>query len=250
MYHSVGVQKLSETQKSKLRNGHPVRIKKGSGNNLHLTDEQIKKLEAAARKGAAYTLTMHPEQAEKHKTGAGLFGDIATKAKAFARKHKDLINPIIGRVRAGAKSGIDRLAAKANEKVDEYIKPIEGEGIIGDALKGLISMTGLGAKRKRGRPRKSASKKGSGVVKPKTLKTCKPRKGKGILGTLIKAVAPAVIDAAAGAVKGKVAGMGAKRKPGRPRKVGRPKGPSKRGPGRPRKRKGGALIAPGYSAGQ
>jgi len=45
--------------------------------------------------------------------------------------------------------------------------------------------------------------------------------------------------------------MGAKRKPGRPRKVVRPKGPSKKGPGRPRKkRSGGALIAPGYSAGQ
>jgi hypothetical protein len=107
MYHSTGVQKLSETQKSKLRNGHPVRIKKGSGNHLHLTDDQIKKLEAASRKGAAYTLKMHPEQAGKHKTGEGLFGDIATKARAFARKHKDLINPIIGRVRAGAKSGIN-----------------------------------------------------------------------------------------------------------------------------------------------
>jgi hypothetical protein len=31
---------------------------------------------------------------------------IASKAKAFARKHKDLINPIIGGVRAGAKAGI------------------------------------------------------------------------------------------------------------------------------------------------
>ena len=66
MYSAIGVGKLSETQKSKLRNGHPVRIKKGSGNNLHLTDDQIKKLESAAKKGAAYTLTMHPEQAEKH----------------------------------------------------------------------------------------------------------------------------------------------------------------------------------------
>jgi hypothetical protein len=151
MYTLVGVQKLSETQKSRLRNGHPVRIKKGSGNQLHLTNEQIKKLESASRRGAAYTLTLHPEQAEKH--GSGIFGDIAAKAKAFARKHKDLINPIIGRVRAGAKSGINQLASKANEKVDEYIKPIEGEGIIGDALKGLISMTGLGMK-KRGRPKK------------------------------------------------------------------------------------------------
>jgi len=208
MYHSTGVGKLSESQKSKLRNGHPVRIKLGSGNTLHLTDPQIKKLQSAHKKGAAYTITFHPEQAEKH--GAGFFGDIASKAKAFAKKHKDLINPIIGRVRAGAHSGIDKLSAKAREKIDEIIKPIEGEGVvkpkrgrpkkgtgvIGDVLKGLIGVTGLG------------------VVKPKRLK----KEGKGVLSNIIKAVAPAVIDAAAGAVKGKVEGMGRKRKAGRPRK--------------------------------
>ena len=231
MYTLVGIQKLSETQKSRLRNVHPVRIKKGSGNQLHLTNEQIKKLESAAKKGAAYTLTLHPEQAEKH--GSGFFGDIASKAKAFARKHKDLINPIIGRVRAGAKSGIDKLASKANEKVDEYIKPIEGEGIIGDALKGLIGMTGLGMK-KRGRPKKILTE----VVNNKV----RVRKGKGILGNIIKAVAPAVIDAAAGAVKGKVETLGSGvaykkiglglKKVGKTRKVGRP-------------RKGGALFPAG-----
>jgi hypothetical protein len=122
MYTLVGIQKLSETQKSRLRNGHPVRIKKGSGNQLHLTNEQIKKLESAAKKGAAYTLTLHPEQAEKH--GSGFFGDIASKAKKFAistiKANRDLINPIIGRVRAGAKSGIQKLADKANAQVDKY----------------------------------------------------------------------------------------------------------------------------------
>ena len=213
MYSAVGVGKLSETQKSKLRNGHPVRIKQGSGNTLHLTDPQIKKLAQAHKKGAAYTLTMHPEQAEKH--GAGFFGDIATKAKAFAKKHKDLINPIIGRVRAGAHSGIDKLSAKAREKIDEIIKPIEGEGvvkpkrrgrpkkgegIIGDVLSKVIGLTGLG------------------VVKPKRM-----RKGKGVFSNIIKSVAPAAIDAianaATSAAKEKVSGMGAKkRKPGRPRK--------------------------------
>ena len=211
MYHTTGVGKLSETQKSKLRNGHPVRIKIGSGNNLHLTDPQIKKLQAAHKKGAAYTLTMHPEQAEKH--GEGFFGDIASKAKQFAistvKKNRDLINPIIGRARSYAKSGIQKLADKANEKIDYYTPEIQGEGvvkpkrgrpkkagtgIIGDVLKGLISTTGLG------------------VVKPK-----RTRKGKGIMSSLLKAVAPAIIDAAAGAVKGKVEGMGRKRKAGRPR---------------------------------
>ena len=231
MYHSTGVQKLSPSQMSKLRNGHAVRIKQGSGNSLHLTDAQIKKLAQAHKKGAAYTLQMHPEQAEKHKTGAGFFGDIAKKAKAFAvstvKQNRDLINPIIGRPRSYAKSGIQKLADKANSQVDKYTPEIEGEGIIGDALKGLIGMSGLGMK-KRGRP------KGS-------------KKGKGIMSSLIKAVAPAIIDEAAGAVKGKVSGMGIKRV-GRPRKKKASKKTKANRVGRPRK--GGALIAPGYSAGQ
>ena len=124
MYHSTGVQKLSPSQMSKLRNGHSVRIKQGSGNTLHLTDAQIKKLAQAHKKGAAYTLQMHPEQSEKH--GAGFFGDIATKAKSFVKKNRDLINPIIGRARSYAKSGIQKLADKANAQVDKYTPEIEG----------------------------------------------------------------------------------------------------------------------------
>ena len=64
-----------------------------AGNKLHLTAEQIKKLESAYKKGRGLNLTMHPEQAEKH--GAGFFGDIATKVKQLANKHKDIINPVI-----------------------------------------------------------------------------------------------------------------------------------------------------------
>ncbi len=97
MYNPVGVSKLSETPKSRLRNGHPVRVKKGTANILHLTQEQIQKLESAARRGAAYTFTLNPEQAQKH--GAGFFGDIATKAKKIANKYKDSINPIIKAVK-------------------------------------------------------------------------------------------------------------------------------------------------------
>ena len=73
---------------------------------------------------------------------------------------------------------------------------------------------------------------GLGVVKPKRLK----KEGKGVMSSLLKAVAPAIIDAAAGAAKGQVStiGSGSKRKAGRPRKVGRPKG-----------RGGGALFPAG-----
>ncbi len=47
MYNPVGVSKLSENQKSRLRNGHQVIIKKGTANNyrkkLNLTRKQTKK---------------------------------------------------------------------------------------------------------------------------------------------------------------------------------------------------------------
>ena len=275
MYEVVSVGKLSETQKSKLRNGHPVRVKKGSGNQLCLSHDQIKKLESASRKGKAVTITLHPEQAEKH--GAGIFGDIATKLKKLAVQNKDLINPIIGRVRGTAKKGVSKLANKANETIDKYITDIEGgalypaghtgsgikkrgrpkkgKGVIGDVLKGIINTTGLGV-----------------VVEPPLLqvaeKAKKPRKtkkGKG-LGALAgfaakaaaKALAPVAIDAAANFAKNKVSGLGVKKKRGRkPGKVttGQLLGLHKQAlnltkqlkkRGRPRKRDGGALMTAGY----
>ena len=275
MYEVVSVGKLSETQKSKLRNGHPVRVKKGSGNSLCLSHDQIKKLESAARKGKAVTITLHPEQAEKH--GSGIFGDIATKIKKLAVQNKDLINPIIGRVRGTAKKGVSKLANKANETIDKYITDIEGgalypaghtgsgikkrgrpkkgKGVIGDVLKGIINTTGLGV-----------------VVEPPLLqvaeKAKKPRKtkkGKG-LGALAgfaakaaaKALAPVAIDAAANFAKNKVSGLGVKKKRGRkPGKVttGQLLGLHKHAlnltkqlkkRGRPRKRDGGALMPAGY----
>ena len=275
MYEVFSVGKLSETQKSKLRNGHPVRVKKGSGNSLCLSHDQIKKLESAARKGKAVTITLHPEQAEKH--GSGIFGDIATKIKKLAVQNKDLINPIIGRVRGTAKKGVSKLANKANETIDKYITDIEGgalypaghtgsgikkrgrpkkgKGVIGDVLKGIINTTGLGV-----------------VVEPPLLqvaeKVKKPRKtkkGKG-LGALAglaakaaaKALAPVAIDAAANFAKNKVSGLGVKKKRGRkPGKVttGQLLGLHKQAlnltkqlkkRGRPRKRDGGALMPAGY----
>ena len=179
MYNVVSVGKLSETQKSKLRNGHSTRIKKGTGNQLNLTNEQLKKFEAASRKGKAYTVTLNPEQAVKH--GEGIFGDIATKMKKLAVKHKDIINPVISSLKSGASKGVAKLAQAAQDKIESKINTIEGGAI----------------KRRRGRP-----KKGEGFG--------------ALLGPLIQLAAPAVIDAVAGAVKKKV-GTGAK-KAGRPRK--------------------------------
>ena len=235
MYSPVGIQKLSPAQISRLRNGHGVRVKEGSAHTVHLSEAQIKKLKSATRRGAAYTIILDAEQKTKH--GSGLWGDISSKVKSLVRQNRDLINPIIGRARSYAKSGIQKLADKANAKVDQFTPEIQGEGILGDILKGISTvagMTGLGMK-KRGRPRKVLTQ----VVDNKV----RVRKGKGILSNIIKAVAPAAIEGLAGLAKNKVESMGsgvAQKKIGlglkKVKKAGRPK-----------KRKGGALYAAGYS---
>ena len=40
MYHSVGIDKLSENQLSRLRNGHSVRVKLGHHHKVHLSVHQ------------------------------------------------------------------------------------------------------------------------------------------------------------------------------------------------------------------
>ena len=130
--------------------------------------------------------------------------------KKLAINHKDIINPVISSIKCGASKGITKLAQAAQDKIDNNINTIEGgalkrrrgrpkkgEGLIGDALKGLITMSGVGAK-----PRKPRAQKGKGIGF--------------LLGPLVKAVAPSIIDAVAGAAKKKM-GTGAK-KAGRPRK--------------------------------
>ena len=213
-----------------------MRIKKGTANKLHLSPEQIKKLESAARRGAGYTVTLNPDQAEKH--GAGFFGDIATKVKKLANKHKDLINPIIKAVKNAGHRGLQKASSSLHGKINS-IPELSGEGV----------------KRRRGRPRKGAGLVGDllGMINPtmgtvaKTVglgakKTRKPRarKGKGIISDMaksgLKALAPALIDAASNAAKNKISGMGAKRKTKKTTKRGRPR----------KTKSGSALMPAGY----
>ena len=60
MYIESGIEKLSNAQVSKLLNGHRVRIKKGQGAKLHMTEEHCKKLNRAHMKGAGTTIQLDP----------------------------------------------------------------------------------------------------------------------------------------------------------------------------------------------
>ena len=86
MYIENGVEKLSKAQVSKLLNGHRVRVKKGQGAKIHLTEEHSKKLHKAHMKGSGTTIQLDPYAiasnqhlrqavaAAKHMVGLGRIG--------------------------------------------------------------------------------------------------------------------------------------------------------------------------------
>jgi len=99
MYHSTGVQKLSESQKSKLRNGHPVRIKSGSGNNLHLTEREIQLIAFTSIKGNITYANVREEFCKLHNTTSPTINNIISKLKKIGIFVKEAgkvkVNPVI-----------------------------------------------------------------------------------------------------------------------------------------------------------
>ena len=87
MYHKVKVGQLSNTQISRLLNGHGVRVSNGSNHEIELSKEQMKKYMKALEKSKAMTLTMDPFQMQNHQflRGSGSGGSVGG---AVGRRNK------------------------------------------------------------------------------------------------------------------------------------------------------------------
>jgi hypothetical protein len=66
-YHKVSIHKLSHAQLLKLLRGHRVRVKHGHGHEIHVSEEQHKKIMNAHKKGCGTTLQFDPYQIDMHK---------------------------------------------------------------------------------------------------------------------------------------------------------------------------------------
>jgi hypothetical protein len=134
MYHEVGIAKLSSGQLSRLRNGHKVRVKMGDAHKINVSQEQLKKLNSAHKKGKAYTILFDPYQVEKH--GAGIYGNISTKSKCCGKGVVSDVFHTAGDVSKAVGLGVARKHTAAPKK--RGIK--KGKGFLGDL--GNIAKTG------------------------------------------------------------------------------------------------------------
>jgi hypothetical protein len=65
-YHKINISKLSHNQILRLLRGHRVRVKHGSGNEIHASEEQHKKITRAHKKGSGATIQFDPYQIEQN----------------------------------------------------------------------------------------------------------------------------------------------------------------------------------------
>ena len=89
MYHQIGLQKLSHAQILKLLKGDRIRVKHGSHHNIHVSEEQHKKIHAAHKKGAGTTIQFDPfqQQMEAHHSLRSIEGKgLKETALRFLRK--------------------------------------------------------------------------------------------------------------------------------------------------------------------
>jgi len=142
MYHKVKVGQLSNTQISRLLNGHGIRVSNGSNHEVELSKEQIKKFMKAREKGKAMTLTMDPFQMQNHQYLRGSGGGTGNLTKTSKGSAKRIITSATDRlIRALEGSGTDgnliRTVKDSGKRLivsgtDRAIRAIEGSGIGGN----------------------------------------------------------------------------------------------------------------------
>ena len=122
-YTPVEVAKLSDRQLSRILNGHPVRVKHGSNQTLHLSSEQHKKLMKAHKKGSAITLIFDPYQIDSHQNirGSG-FGKLGKLVKSASN---NLVNSAKNELKQHIPKAKELALKRATEAIEKYSQVAE-----------------------------------------------------------------------------------------------------------------------------
>jgi len=131
MYHKAGVSQLSNTQISRLLNGHGVRVSHGSNHEIELSKEQLKKYMKAHEKGKAITITLDPFQMQNHQflRGSGSGGS-SGGAVGRVNKYNKWLDTLGARpvVEAGMSKAASSISGGAVGRVNKYNKWLDTLG--------------------------------------------------------------------------------------------------------------------------
>jgi hypothetical protein len=150
MYHEVGLDALSKKQVSKLLNGHPVRVKVGSGVKALVSAEHLKKLTKAGMKGCGITVSLDPYAIAKNQhlrkavgmlMGRGTGHDVAKSLGNAAIAGTDAAS--VRLVRAIEGSGLtDTITSTISPLLNKYTTPAQ-KAMVKQQAKQVIHGLGL-----------------------------------------------------------------------------------------------------------
>ena len=246
VYHGCGIAHITPSQKSKLKAGHPIRMKLGNAHTLPMTEHQIKKLQSAHKKGAAHTVHLDPYQIDELH-GMGFFDSIKSAfSHPITKSIVKAVRPLATNI---ARTGLSSFGPMGQ--------------IVGNTALDLANQEaesrGYGLKRV-GRPRKYVHHDVRLVEPVEHGRKLKSVRGKGFFDSLKKAASSNVAKSLSKSLRPMASEFVRSKLPqdgilgalgnlavDEANKYAESKGygiKKKRGPGRPRK--GGALIAAGY----
>ena len=136
MYHKAGVSQLSNTQISRLLNGHGVRVSHGSNHEIELSKEQLKKYMKAHEKGKAITITLDPFQIQNHQflRGSGSGGSSGGAVGRVNKYNKWLdtlgARPVVEAGMSKAASSISGGAVGRRKKFNKWVETLGARPVI------------------------------------------------------------------------------------------------------------------------
>jgi len=152
MYHKVKIGQLSNTQVSRLLNGHGVRISDGANHEIELSKEQLKKYMKAIDKNKAMTLVMDPFQMQAHQflRGSGSGGSMSG-CGSRVNKYNKWVNALGAKdlIDAGMSKGASTISG-AGSRVNKYNKWVDALGardlIDAGMSRGASTISGSGSR--------------------------------------------------------------------------------------------------------
>jgi len=125
MYHKIEVESLSPAQIGKLLRGERIRVKKGRGLPIAVSEEQHKKIHKACLKGCGSTIQFDPFQQHAHQHMKGVQGG-STFAQRQARRARNTFKPlaralapVANTLRSAGNEFIDHARSAGNQFIGE-----------------------------------------------------------------------------------------------------------------------------------
>ena len=152
LLYIMDIAKLSDKQISRLRNNHPVRMKKGTGHKISLNEKNMKKCSKCFSRGNGATISLDDDEVEIN--GAGIFKKFKRAVRKAAKRTADVGKDVGKKIDKASKT---KIAEESKDMAIDFA--IDGATASMIASNPMVAPAAIAA----GKQAKKEAKKGKGI---------------------------------------------------------------------------------------